>query len=140
MVDVNLLGPINVLESFVPEMIEAGRGGHVVNVSSAAGLFGYADALRLRQEVAVHGLLLLAGAALIAVALWSLYRRSAVKAAVLGLVGVGFLIWWATTETVPREFVFFTPYVVTLIVLAFAAQHLRPPAATGRPYRRRQAH
>jgi NAD(P)-dependent dehydrogenase (short-subunit alcohol dehydrogenase family) len=40
MIDVNLIGPINVLESFVPPMIEAGRGGHIVNVSSAAGLFG----------------------------------------------------------------------------------------------------
>lgn len=40
MVDVNLMGPIGVLECFVPSMIEAGRGGHVVNVSSAAGLFG----------------------------------------------------------------------------------------------------
>jgi NAD(P)-dependent dehydrogenase (short-subunit alcohol dehydrogenase family) len=40
MVDVNLMGPISVLELFVPPMIEAGRGGHVVNVSSAAGLFG----------------------------------------------------------------------------------------------------
>jgi NAD(P)-dependent dehydrogenase (short-subunit alcohol dehydrogenase family) len=40
MVDVNLMGPISVLECFVPPMIEARRGGHVVNVSSAAGLFG----------------------------------------------------------------------------------------------------
>jgi NAD(P)-dependent dehydrogenase (short-subunit alcohol dehydrogenase family) len=40
MVEVTLMGPISVLECFVPPMIEAGRGGHVVNVSSAAGLFG----------------------------------------------------------------------------------------------------
>jgi NAD(P)-dependent dehydrogenase (short-subunit alcohol dehydrogenase family) len=40
MVDVNLMGPIGVLECFVPPMIEAGQGGHIVNVSSAAGLFG----------------------------------------------------------------------------------------------------
>ena len=40
MIEVNLVGPISVLEAFVPAMIEAGRGGHVVNVSSAAGLFG----------------------------------------------------------------------------------------------------
>lgn len=40
MIDVNLMGPISVLECFVPPMIEAGRGGHAVNVSSAAGLFG----------------------------------------------------------------------------------------------------
>lgn len=39
-VDVNLMGPIHVLECFVPRMIEARRGGHIVNVSSAAGLFG----------------------------------------------------------------------------------------------------
>lgn len=39
-VDVNLMGPIHVIECFVPAMIAAGRGGHLVNVSSAAGLFG----------------------------------------------------------------------------------------------------
>lgn len=40
MIDVNLMGPIHVLETFVPPMVAAGRGGHIVNVSSAAGLFG----------------------------------------------------------------------------------------------------
>jgi NAD(P)-dependent dehydrogenase (short-subunit alcohol dehydrogenase family) len=39
-VDVNLMGPIHVIECFIPEMIRAGQGGHLVNVSSAAGLFG----------------------------------------------------------------------------------------------------
>src|SRR3954447_12824170 len=40
MIDVNLMGPIHVIESFVPAMIAAGRGGYLVNVSSAAGLIG----------------------------------------------------------------------------------------------------
>jgi NAD(P)-dependent dehydrogenase (short-subunit alcohol dehydrogenase family) len=39
-VEVNLMGPIAVLEYLVPPMIEARRGGHVVNVSSAAGIIG----------------------------------------------------------------------------------------------------
>ncbi|KQY58280.1 short-chain dehydrogenase [Aeromicrobium sp. Root495] len=39
-VDIDLMGPIHVMSAFVPGMIEAGRGGHVVNVSSAAGLLG----------------------------------------------------------------------------------------------------
>lgn len=39
-IDVNLMGPIHVMECFVPEMVRAGRGGALVNVSSAAGLFG----------------------------------------------------------------------------------------------------
>ncbi|MGV0852891.1 SDR family oxidoreductase [Mycolicibacterium phlei] len=38
MVDVNLMGPIHVIESFVPPMVAAGTGGHLVNVSSAAGI------------------------------------------------------------------------------------------------------
>jgi NAD(P)-dependent dehydrogenase (short-subunit alcohol dehydrogenase family) len=39
-IEIDLMGPISVLECFVPPMIEAGRGGHIVNVSSVAGLFG----------------------------------------------------------------------------------------------------
>lgn len=39
-IDVNLMGPIHVIETFLPKMVEAGRGGHLVNVSSAAGLIG----------------------------------------------------------------------------------------------------
>jgi NAD(P)-dependent dehydrogenase (short-subunit alcohol dehydrogenase family) len=40
MVEVNLMGPIHVIETFLPPMIEAGGGGYLVNVSSAAGLVG----------------------------------------------------------------------------------------------------
>jgi NAD(P)-dependent dehydrogenase (short-subunit alcohol dehydrogenase family) len=39
-VDVDLMGPIHVIEVFIPPMIAARRGGQLVNVSSAAGLFG----------------------------------------------------------------------------------------------------
>ncbi|GAA5050348.1 SDR family oxidoreductase [Nocardia callitridis] len=39
-IDIDLMGPIHVIEEFVPPMIAQGRGGHLVNVSSAAGLFG----------------------------------------------------------------------------------------------------
>lgn len=40
LIDVNLMGPIHVIEALVPPMIEGGRGGHLVNVSSAAGILG----------------------------------------------------------------------------------------------------
>lgn len=39
-IDIDLMGPISILEAFVPPMIRAGRGGQIANVSSAAGLFG----------------------------------------------------------------------------------------------------
>jgi NAD(P)-dependent dehydrogenase (short-subunit alcohol dehydrogenase family) len=38
MVSINLMGPIHVIETFVPPMVLAGNGGHLVNVSSVAGL------------------------------------------------------------------------------------------------------
>lgn len=38
MISINLMGPIHVIETFVPPMVRAGRGGRLVNVSSAAGL------------------------------------------------------------------------------------------------------
>jgi NAD(P)-dependent dehydrogenase (short-subunit alcohol dehydrogenase family) len=41
MVDINLMGPIHVIENFVPPMVAAGRGGALVNVSSAAGLLAF---------------------------------------------------------------------------------------------------
>ncbi|MBT0565575.1 SDR family oxidoreductase [Williamsia sp. CHRR-6] len=40
MVDINLMGPIHIIETFVPAMVARGAGGHLVNVSSAAGLLG----------------------------------------------------------------------------------------------------
>lgn len=40
LIDINLLGPVSIIEELVPPMIEAGRGGQLVNVSSAAGIIG----------------------------------------------------------------------------------------------------
>ncbi len=39
-IDVNLMGPIHIIESFLPNMIAANNGGNLVNVASAAALFG----------------------------------------------------------------------------------------------------
>ena len=47
--------------------------------------------------------------------------------------GLAFLVWYLLTDTVPREFTGMTPYVATLLVLAFAS----PAAADAR--RRRPA-
>jgi len=40
MISINLMGPIHVIENFLPPMVAARNGGHLVNVSSAAGLIG----------------------------------------------------------------------------------------------------
>lgn len=108
-------------------------------VAAAAGLFGYADALQLRDERAVHGMLLAVAVALAVVAGLALWQRSYRKSVVLAAVAASFAFWWAVTDAVPSQFVFFTPHVTTLIVLGFAAQRLRMPAADGLRYRKGQS-
>ena len=53
----------------------------------------------------------------------------------LGAGAVVYAIYWSI-DTVPREFATYAPQLVTLVVLAVAAQHLRPPATAGEEYRR----
>ena len=40
LIEINLMGPIHVIEELIPPMIESGRGGALVNCSSAAGIIG----------------------------------------------------------------------------------------------------
>jgi ABC-type uncharacterized transport system permease subunit len=109
-------------------------------VGLGAGLFGYADALQLRSNDAVHSLLLFVAVLVAVVAAVMAVRRRPALTMILGAVAVGFLVWYLATDTVPAEIIYCTPYVVTLVVLASAGQRLRPPAADGLRYRRGQVH
>ncbi len=104
--------------------------------AAAAGLFGYTDALNLRSDDAVHALLLFIGIALVGLGMWYLWRRHATVGAAVLAIGAAVLVWYGVTDTVAREFIYITPYVSTLLVLAVASQRLRPPAADGITYRR----
>jgi simple sugar transport system permease protein len=104
---------------------------------AGAGLFGYADGLRLASgPQVVHALLYAAVITTALLVLWQLYKRKWTGAglALVGAIGV-YALYYATDE-LPREFLPYTPHIITLVVLALAAQRLRPPAADGVPYRR----
>lgn len=105
-------------------------------LAAGAGLFGFADALQLRGAEAVHALLL---AAALVLALWGIWllvrRRRAVSGLVSLAVGGLLALWYFSTESLPPQVTFVTPYVTTLVVLALATQRLRMPAADGKPYR-----
>jgi simple sugar transport system permease protein len=105
-------------------------------LAAGAGLFGYADALQLRNAEAVHALLLVGAIALALFAILSLRRGRMLSAVVLGVLAAGMLVWYLLTDTVPPQFAFMTPYITTLLVLSLASQRLRMPAADGQPYRR----
>lgn len=101
-----------------------------------AFLFGFADSLRLRDPAAVRALFLLAALVLGGIAAWAAWRRARLTLIGTGLAGLIALAVFLTVRQVPGEFIFVTPYVVTLLVLAFASQRLRPPAADGAQYRK----
>ena len=103
---------------------------------AGSGLFGYTQTLGLRQGgTSVHALLL--AVAVLAIGLAG-YQQ--VRLAVGILVAAAALITvYAAIDVVPGDFVNITPYVVTLLVLAFASQRLRMPAADGQVYRRGSA-
>jgi simple sugar transport system permease protein len=57
------------------------------------------------------------------------------------MAGIGVLLGvvYLVIDTVPNDFSGMTPYVITLLVLAFASQRLRMPAADGQIYRKGSA-
>ncbi|MFE1903731.1 ABC transporter permease [Streptomyces gardneri] len=106
-------------------------------LAMGAGLFGFADALQLRSGgESVHALLLLLFAVLVILAAWKAYKKRWITSSISIVIGVGVLIWYLGTTTVPVEFVSATPYVVTLLVLSLSAQRLRMPKADGMRYRK----
>ncbi|KAA1397490.1 ABC transporter permease [Aeromicrobium ginsengisoli] len=101
--------------------------------------FGYTDSLRLRDTHAVHSLLLLVAVALIAITVLRIVRKQIAGAVAMAVPGAALLVWFLSTDSVPRDFTSMTPYVTTLFVLALGTQRLRMPAADGRPYRKGSA-
>jgi simple sugar transport system permease protein len=101
-----------------------------------AGLFGFTDALQLRDESAVHAMLLFVSLLLLGLTVFTFRRRQVLAGAVTLAFSAGLFSWWALSDEYPAQWVGFTPHLTTLVVLAFASQSLRMPAADGMVYRR----
>lgn len=105
-----------------------------------SALFGYTETLGLRQGgTSVHALLLAISVLALAFGVWQVRKGEAVAGAVV--VGLGALLaaLYFSIDEVPGDFTRMTPYVITLLVLAFASQRLRMPAADGQIYRKGSA-
>jgi simple sugar transport system permease protein len=105
-----------------------------------SGLFGYTNGVQLRSGgSSLHALLLAAGVLLLVLGLVQV-RRSARRAAVVtAVMGILLIALYLSINAVPRQFTTMAPYVATLLVLAFASQSLRMPAADGQVYRKGSA-
>lgn len=105
-------------------------------VFAGSMLFGFTDALRVRENESVMSLILVAGIAAALLSIKFAISRKWKPAAYSALVAI-FALWLnRTVDVIPQEFVTVFPNFATLIVLTFLAQRLTPPAAAGVPYRR----
>jgi simple sugar transport system permease protein len=103
---------------------------------AGAGLFGFADALQLRDSTAIHALLLFIVVILAFVA-FRKFKAGKQLSAVLCLGSAAFTLWFFfAVDELPGQLVTMTPYIATILVMALASQRLRMPAADGMPYRR----
>ena len=101
-----------------------------------AGLFGFADALQLRDSASVHALILLI-VVILAVLVVRDIRKGKIVKAVSTFVFAGLSLWYfLAVDELPGQLVTMTPYIATLLIMSLASQRLRMPAADGIPYRR----
>jgi ABC-type uncharacterized transport system permease subunit len=103
---------------------------------AGASLFGFADALQLRDSAAIHALLLFIFVILLFVA-FRKFKSGKMVSGGLSLGFAAFTLWfYFAVDELPGQLVTMTPYIATILVMALASQRLRMPAADGIPYRR----
>ncbi len=107
-----------------------------VGTALGALLFGFAETLRLRDPNAAHGLLLLIVIGLAILIARALTKRNVRVATWLGVTAAVILFWYLSTDSVPNQLPRITPNIAVLVLLVFATQRLRMPAADGQPYRK----
>ncbi len=102
----------------------------------AAFVFGYpfGTALRDLDGRSTHALLLVVVVALAAIFVLSIKRQKVVDAILSGVIASGFFIWYTLTDTAPDWLPNTLPFATVLLVLLFAVQRLRVPAADGMVY------
>ncbi|MCW2815345.1 MAG: nucleoside transporter rane protein [Nocardioides sp.] len=107
---------------------------------AGSALFGYTETLGLRSgQESVHALLLALAVLALVFAIVQVLRRNLRTAALMTGAAAALALLYFSIDLVPGDFTTMTPYVVTLLVLAFASQRLRMPAADGQIYRKGSA-
>ncbi|MFB9904666.1 ABC transporter permease [Allokutzneria oryzae] len=106
-----------------------------------SALFGYADGLQLRSGGAtVMALFYAAVLVLVGIAVWLVARKKLVAAGITLVGAAALYLIYLSVDEMPSQLSTYLPHMVTLVVLAVAAQRLRPPAANGDEYRRGRGH
>jgi simple sugar transport system permease protein len=107
-------------------------GGTLVGAS----LFGFTDSMQSQVDATAHALLVTSAIIFGLGAIYTAVKRRWIPTAVLVALAAGSWYWYANTDELPRELIPYIPHITTLLVLIFASQRLRMPAADGRVWRR----
>jgi simple sugar transport system permease protein len=102
-------------------------------------VFGFGDSLRFRGPEVVRSFILAVALGLIAYGIYTATRSRLRSALIQAVLGGAFLLYYLQVEIVSNQLLAALPYVITLVVLAAAAQHLRMPAADGARYAKGEA-
>ncbi len=54
MIDTNIKGLLTVTRQLLPQMVENNEG-HIINIGSTAGIYAYAGALSIRNQISCQG-------------------------------------------------------------------------------------
>jgi general nucleoside transport system permease protein len=71
---------------------------------------------------------------LAATAIWQFSKRATLAGSLLVLTTVGVITYFVITKRVDDKLSSTFPYIITLLVLLFSSDRLRPPAAAGIPW------
>lgn len=106
----------------------------------AAFVFGYpfGTALRDLDGRSTHALMLLIVVGLAVMLVVSIRRAKPFDAVLAGVLAATFLVWYLLTDTAPAFLPNALPFATVLLVLIFAGQRLRMPAADGKRYEKGQ--
>ncbi|MGI8754546.1 MAG: ABC transporter permease [Acidimicrobiales bacterium] len=107
-------------------------GGLIVG----AGLFGFMDSMQSQVSETSHALLIVVALVFGVAGAWTARQRRWKAAALFAVLALGSWWWYDQTTELPREIIPYFPHLTTLLVLVFASQRLRMPAADGRVWRR----
>ena len=105
-------------------------------ILAGAALFGFADALQLRDSASIRALILLVAVILAYLAFRDIERGKMLSAGISLVMAIGSIWFFTAVQELPGQLVSMTPYIATLLVMSLASQRLRMPAADGMPYRR----
>ena len=107
-------------------------GGLIVG----AGLFGFMDSMQSQVSETSHALLIVVALVFGIAGAWTAWQRRWTTTIFFAALALGCWWWYSQTSELPREIVPYFPHFTTLLVLVFASQRLRMPAADGKVWRR----